>query len=211
MMTIWMIVVQKQGEDDASKSITKILRLFWKPETGNRKPSANSKLSACSSGISLTWTCPPPPSRWQKKIRKTSATLARNYRDKPRLPAKYHAKSNKIAKAKKILAKNSHVGRESDAPPAILASEPASPAIPSPDSLETQNSEPETAFPEKESAFCPLPSANCLYDETAARADELFEIAHGYKRHNPPKHIPNRRREEDFRSSSIFRDLNKYF
>ena len=69
----------------------------------------------------------------------------------------------------------------------------------------------ETALPEKESAFCPLPSANCLYDETAARADELFEIAHGYPRNNPPKHIPNRRWDEDHRSTSIFRDLNKYY
>ena len=41
----------------------------------------------------------------------------------------------------------------------------------------------------------------------AARADELFEISHGYKRNNPPQTIPNRRRDEDFRSRSIFGDV----
>ena len=49
------------------------------------------------------------------------------------------------------------------------------------------------------------------YDETARRADELFEISHGYKRNNPPKHIPNRRRDEDFRSNSIFGDPSKIY
>jgi hypothetical protein len=49
------------------------------------------------------------------------------------------------------------------------------------------------------------------YDETARRADELFEISHGYKRNNPPKHIPNRRRDEDFRSKSIFGDPSKIY
>ena len=75
---------------------------------------------------------------------------------------------------------------------------------PKTDSLETQN---ETAFPVENSALCPLPTADCPYDETAARADELFEISHGYKRNNPPKTIPNRRLEEDFRSRSIFGDV----
>ena len=67
---------------------------------------------------------------------------------------------------------------------------------PPPDSLATPNSK-----------LKPPPP----YDATAARADELFEITHGYKRHNPPKHIPNRRRQEDFRSSSIFGDPSKIF
>jgi hypothetical protein len=49
------------------------------------------------------------------------------------------------------------------------------------------------------------------YDETARRADELFEISHGYKRNNPPKHIPNRRRDEDFRSNSIFGNPRKIY
>ncbi len=40
-----------------------------------------------------------------------------------------------------------------------------------------------------------------------ARADELFEISHGYKRNNPPPIIPNRRLEEDFHSRSIFGDV----
>jgi hypothetical protein len=61
------------------------------------------------------------------------------------------------------------------------------------------------------SANCPLPTADCLSDETAARADELFHMAHGYPRNNPPKHIPNRRREEDFRSSSVFGDPRKIY
>ena len=57
------------------------------------------------------------------------------------------------------------------------------------------------------SALCPPPTADCPYDETARRADELFEISHGYKRGHPPKPIPNRRRDEDFRSRTIFGDV----
>ena len=49
------------------------------------------------------------------------------------------------------------------------------------------------------------------YDETSRRADELFEISHGYKRNNPPQNIPNRRRDEDFRSRSIFGDPSKIY
>ncbi len=83
--------------------------------------------------------------------------------------------------SEKSLAKNSLVGPESEAPPGVAEAPDPSSLIPDP---------------------CP--------DETAARADELFEISHGYKRHNPPKHIPNRRRDEDFRSTSIFGDPKKY-
>ena len=103
-----------------------------------------------------------------------------------------------------------------------------------PDPLETQDSEPGTALnSELETAFpssrCPLPTALCPpdipvespgtgnpgpkppppYDETARRADELFLMTHGYPRNNPPKHIPNRRWQEDFRSQGIFGDPSK--
>ena len=93
----------------------------------------------------------------------------------------------------------------------------------------------ESAYCPLPTANCLLPSANCLCDETAPpakpapdhtqaepapaepdlalllsnSADDLFEITHGYKRNNPPKHIPNRRRDEDFRSFSIFGDPSK--
>jgi hypothetical protein len=87
----------------------------------------------------------------------------------------------------------------------------------------TKNRLPKNANRNPKSANWLLKTANRLlskpkppppYDETARRADELFEIAHGYKRHNPPEHIPNRRRDEDFRSGTIFGDVNnilKYF
>ena len=108
---------------------------------------------------------------------------------------------------------------------------------PPPPSLENRNPELEIPLPETDLLINPwplttdlCPSDPCLsdtenrkpktenqlfkgpkppppYDETAARADELFEISHGYKRHNPPKPIPNRRRDEDFRSRSIFGDV----
>jgi hypothetical protein len=68
--------------------------------------------------------------------------------------------------------------------------------------LETENRKPET-----ENQLLNNPKPPPPYDETARRADELFEISHGYKRNNPPKPIPNRRRDEDFRSRSIFGDV----
>ena len=57
----------------------------------------------------------------------------------------------------------------------------------------------------------PKPKPPPPYDETARRADELFEMAHGYKRSNPPKNIPYRHRDEDFRSNSIFGDPSKIY
>ncbi len=113
---------------------------------------------------------------------------------------------------------------QSEAPPAALTSDTTD---------ETRNSELETVLPETGLLTdpCPLTTDPCLsetdktenrkleepafkrpkppppYDEMAARADELFEISHGYKRNNPPKTIPNRRRDEDFRSRSIFGDV----
>ena len=36
-------------------------------------------------------------------------------------------------------------------------------------------------------------------------------MTHGYPRDNPPKHIPNRRLEEDFKSTSLFSEIRKYF
>ena len=83
--------------------------------------------------------------------------------------------------------------------------------------LKTKNRLPETANQKPKTENWLLKTANRLlskpkppppYDETSRRADELFEISHGYKRHNPPKHIPDRRRDEDFRSHTIFGDVN---
>jgi hypothetical protein len=81
---------------------------------------------------------------------------------------------------------------------------------PPPDSLETRNPELKTPPPETEPQK-PGTKPPPPYDETARRADELFEISHAYKRHNPPKTIPNRRRDEDFRSNTIFGDPKKIF
>ena len=67
---------------------------------------------------------------------------------------------------------------------------------------ETENQEPKT-----ENQLFNGPKPPPPGDETSRRADELFEISHGYKRNNPPKTIPNRRLEEDFRSRSIFGDV----
>ena len=86
---------------------------------------------------------------------------------------------------------------------------------PPPDYLDTGNPELETPNPELETDSALPETANQEpgtkppppYDETSARADELFEISHGYKRNNPPPIIPNRRRDEDFRSRSIFGDV----
>ena len=68
-------------------------------------------------------------------------------------------------------------------------------------------SETENRKPKTENQLFNGPKPPPPYDATAARADELFEISHGYKRHNPPPIIPNRRRDEDFRSRSIFGDV----
>ena len=76
------------------------------------------------------------------------------------------------------------------------------------DYLDTGNPELETDSALKETANRePGTKPPPPYDETVARADELFEISHGYKRNNPPPIIPNRRRDEDFRSRSIFGDV----
>jgi hypothetical protein len=57
----------------------------------------------------------------------------------------------------------------------------------------------------------PGPKPPPPYDETARRADELFMMSHGYPRNNPPKRIPNRRRDEDFRSNLVFGDPSKIY
>ncbi len=82
-----------------------------------------------------------------------------------------------------------------------------SPSEPPPLPLETRNPELETSLLENNPDPSSLIPDPCLSDETARRADELFEISHGYKRNNPPKHIPDRRRDEDFRSRTIFGDV----
>ena len=108
------------------------------------------------------------------------------------------------------------------------------PADPPPDSLETRNLELETPLdttlpetrnqepntindpglleienqrPKTENQLFKGPKPPPPPDETSRRADELFEISHGYKRNNPPPIIPNRRRDEDFRSHSVFGDV----
>jgi hypothetical protein len=110
-----------------------------------------------------------------------------------------------------IFPKNPEVWQETAAPPHLtdsscLISNPCS------STSELETALPETGNQEPEpnpdpSSLIPFP---CPEDETARRADELFEISHGYKRNNPPP-IPNRRREEDFRSTSIFGVPRKIF
>ena len=159
-----------------------------------------------------------------KLERDTSATVARQTDFCPD-----NISQNQLdSQCEKNLPKHSAVGRESTRKGGEAQAPPANAAAPlPPDSLETQNSELESAFPETDtdpSSLIPDPcfletenrkpkTENGLLteplDETAARADDLFEITHGYKRNNPPKHIPNRRWEEDFRSSSIFGDPRK--
>jgi hypothetical protein len=97
---------------------------------------------------------------------------------------------------------------QSAAPPAAPeTSPPADAGLPesaAPPALTNPSSLIPFPCPSAPSSLIPLP---CPDDETSRRADELFEISHGYKRHNPPKHIPNRRLDEDFRSRSIFGDV----
>ena len=208
--------------------------------------------------LDLTDATVSPAEKDPQPERDASATL-------PRQTDPYTKNINEIKQDSfytKNYPKHSNVGRESEAHPAILASEepvgnfaceayPAAAAalvpsslIPDPWLSETEHQEPGT---DTETAFCPLPSANCLcgplpsakcpYDEPTPSenpapdnsqaepapaepdlalllsnsADDLFEITHGYKRNNPPKHIPYRHRDEDFRSTSIFGDPRKIF
>jgi hypothetical protein len=105
------------------------------------------------------------------------------------------------------------------APPAVLTSS-ASDAISahrsaSPSELGTQDSE--LSFPdpschpdstmtmtkEDYDRFCPRPDPNPPDPDKPLNplthpADYLFALTHGYRRDNPPKHIPDRRWEEDF-------------
>jgi hypothetical protein len=93
------------------------------------------------------------------------------------------------------------------APPATSAMPNASPT-PSPEpvfSPETANGKPEM----RSRLFLPEPPEGV--DFCAAKAAELFLMTHGYPRDNPPKSIPNRRRDEDSRGFSLFREIKKYF
>ncbi len=71
-----------------------------------------------------------------------------------------------------------------------LRTPPRHPPDPQPDPgnqpLETQNPQPEP--PKALEPLCPKKNLG----------DYLFALAHGYRRDNPPKHIPDRRWEEDF-------------
>ena len=91
--------------------------------------------------------------------------------------------------------------RANAVPPATSAGDAPAPD----DSLVVPD--PEPAAPQAE----PAPAAPDLALLFSNSADDLFEITHGYKRHNPPKHIPYRHRDEDFRSTSIFGDPRKIF
>jgi hypothetical protein len=51
--------------------------------------------------------------------------------------------------------------------------------------------------------FCPRPDPNPPDPDKPLNplthpADYLFALTHGYRRDNPPEHIPDRRWEEDF-------------
>ena len=85
--------------------------------------------------------------------------------------------------------------------------------IPSP---KTEKREPETvSAPETENGkrktgtrlFLPEPPEGV--DFCAAKGAGLFLMAHGYPQDNPPKHIPNRRHEEDTQGFSLFREIRK--
>ena len=101
--TTWMFVARQPEKKLSLPMLQKIPRLFWKPETGNRKPTPCSKPSACSDGISPTFTCPPPNFYRQEKIRKVSGKKAGNHRAKLTLTPKMPLKFKKISKAKKFL------------------------------------------------------------------------------------------------------------
>ncbi len=83
------------------------------------------------------------------------------------------------------------------------------PAAPGPsDPCPSELPSPETAT-RKPKLFLPEPPEGVDY--CAAKAAELFHMTHGYPRDNPPKHIPNRRHDEDTRGFSLFREIRKFF
>ena len=58
--------------------------------------------------------------------------------------------------------------------------------------------------------FCPRPDPNPPDPDKPLNpfthpADYLFALTHGYRRDNPPKHIPDRRWEEDFGNPRKFK------
>ena len=132
-----------------------------------------------------------------------------------------------------------NVGQESEAPPAIpgtdapsasITPEPQTPSpatgndllpnpcslVPDPCPLETDvppdffitgNKRP-ASFPFAAAPAPPIAEEPGSYDQTS---NDLFLMTHGYPRDNPPKHIPNRRLDEDVRGFSLFREIKKYF
>ncbi len=131
------------------------------------------------------------------------------------------------------------VGQESEAPPAVpetdapsasITPEPQTPSpatgndllpnpcslVPDPCLLETDpppdffitgNKRP-ASFPVATAPAPPVSEEPGSYDQTS---NDLFLMTHGYPRNNPPKHIPNRRLDEDVRGFSLFREIKKYF
>jgi hypothetical protein len=96
------------------------------------------------------------------------------------------------------------------------AAEAAASSDPPDGTLATQNQAIGTAFPIKgevilrhKNGFFPEPPEGVDY--CAAKGAELFLMTHGYPMNNPPKNIPNRRLQEDVRSSSLFEEIKKYF
>jgi hypothetical protein len=63
---------------------------------------------------------------------------------------------------------------------------------------ETENPAPETPNPELETVDPGPPDPNKPLNPFTHPGDYLFALTHGYRRDNPPKHIPDRRWEEDF-------------
>ena len=78
---------------------------------------------------------------------------------------------------------------------------------PPPDFFITGNKRP-ASFPLAAEPAPPVAEEPGLYEYTG---NDLFLMTHGYPKNNPPKHIPNRRRDEDTRGFSLFREIKKYF
>jgi hypothetical protein len=82
--------------------------------------------------------------------------------------------------------------------------------------LATQNQDlgtviPKTANGKQRNKYGLFPEPPEGVDFCAVKGAELFIMTHGYPRDNPPKNIPNRRLEEDLKSTSLFSEIKKYF
>ncbi len=88
-----------------------------------------------------------------------------------------------------------NVGRESGAQLAISLENAAPPPIPDPRPLDPDPYTPDPGPPDPHKPLNPFTHPG----------DYLFALTHGYRRDNPPKHIPDRRWEEDFGNPRKFK------